>query len=289
MYLNDSHVEVGMSWKAGDGLRSAPTLEDRDGGARTRWRRSHIEADLVHASRPLVHLLPELALGVTSALAYFAVRGLMSNSAADAVDHARALVRLEKACGFYWESAWQDIVAQHHVLVTFVNWIYIYAHWPVILAVAIWLMRFRHTTYIVFRNAFLISGFVGLCVFVLYPVAPPRLAGLQLVDTITQYSNSYRVLQPPGFVNQYAAFPSLHFGWNLLAGIALYRTVPNRAIHVVALTIPALMFFAIVATANHFIIDAVAGGMLSLLALAVAARIAPRDAVEGEAQDAPVS
>jgi hypothetical protein len=59
---------------------------------------------------------------------------------------------------------------------------------------------------------------MGLCVYTTYPVAPPRLAGMGFVDTITEQSSSYRVLQPPAFVNQYAAMPSLHVGWDLLVG-----------------------------------------------------------------------
>ncbi|WP_406047157.1 phosphatase PAP2 family protein [Kribbella sp. NBC_00889] len=42
-----------------------------------------------------------------------------------------------------------------------------------------------------------------------------------LVDTVTEQTSAYRVLQPPAFVNQYAVAPSLHFGWNLLMGIAI--------------------------------------------------------------------
>ena len=71
------------------------------------------------------------------------------------------------------------------------------------------------------RNAMMVSGAIGLIVFASYPVAPPRLRGLGLVDTVTSSSTAYRVLQPPAFVNQYAAMPSLHSGWDLLVGIAI--------------------------------------------------------------------
>jgi hypothetical protein len=219
--------------------------------------------------------LPEIALGVSGALAYFAVRGLMSSSATDAVRHAHSLVRFEQAWGFYWEPAWQGAVTRHQAFVTAVNWVYMYGHWPFIAAVAVWLMKYRHRTYLIYRNAFFISGAVGLLFFVLYPVAPPRLADLHFVDTITLHSNSYRVLQPPSLTNQYAAFPSLHFGWNLLTGVALFRTGTHRGVRAAGVVTPLLMLFAIVATANHYLVDAVAGGALSLAALAVAERIAP--------------
>jgi hypothetical protein len=71
------------------------------------------------------------------------------------------------------------------------------------------------------RDAMAVSGAMGVCVYVSYPVAPPRLARLGMTDTITEQSQAYRVLQPPAFINQYAAMPSLHVGWNLLLGLAL--------------------------------------------------------------------
>lgn len=212
----------------------------------------------------------ELLLALSGGLLYFAVRGLMSRSAEAAIDNANTLVSLENALRFYWEPAWQGLIVNDQALVTLVNWAYIYLHWPVIGAVAVWLFLRHRAEYVVYRNAFIISGAIGLVLFVLFPVAPPRLAELGLTDTVTAHSNAYRFLQPPAFVNQYAAFPSLHFGWNLLIGLAIYRNSRWWIIRVAGLVLPAIMLFAIVATANHYLIDAIAGGALSLTALAVA-------------------
>jgi membrane-associated phospholipid phosphatase len=93
---------------------------------------------------------------------------------------------------------------------------------------------------------------------------------LGLVDTVTERSHAYRVLQPAAFVNQYAAMPSLHFGWDLLVGIAVVRNARAWYFRVVGLALPLAMAWAVVATANHFLIDCVAGAALALLALAVA-------------------
>ena len=138
-----------------------------------------------------------------------------------AVSHAHKIVDIEKAGGFFWEPAIQEKLVDHHAIITAANWMYIWGHWPLIACVAAWLMVKRPAAYSVFRNAFFISGTIGIIIFVLFPVAPPRLADVGVVDTVTMYSHSYRVLQPPAFVNQYAAVPSLHFGWDLLIGIAL--------------------------------------------------------------------
>src|SRR4051812_41180 len=151
--------------------------------------------------------LQQAVLVVAAFLAYFAVRGITQGSHVTAVDHARAIVDLEKRLGFYWEPWLQRHMIDHPLLVTFANWIYMWGHWPVIAAVAIWLVIWRPTTFRLFRNAFFVSGAIGIVIFVLYPVAPPRLAGVGLADTITLHSDSSRVLQPPAFVNQYAAVP----------------------------------------------------------------------------------
>ncbi len=213
-----------------------------------------------------------LALGV---LCYFVVRGLTEGAADTAVDNAQALVAFERRLGVFWEPQLQELTDEREMLVTLLNWTYIWAHWPLITPVAIWLLLGHHRTYVVTRNAFLVSGAIGLVVFASFPVAPPRLAELGMEDTVTERSKSYRVLQPPALVNQYAALPSLHFGWDLLIGLALWRKAKPVAIRALGALVPVAMALAVVLTANHFLLDVVAGGALALLGLALAQH-APR-------------
>ena len=117
------------------------------------------------------------------------------------------------------------------------------------------------------------SGAIGIILLMLYPVAPPRLTDLTVLDTVTTYSNLYHVLQPAWLTNQFAAFPSLHFGCNLLIGIALVRETRHPAIRALGFTSPIIMLLAIVLTANHYFIDAVAGGAIALVGLAVSSKI----------------
>jgi membrane-associated phospholipid phosphatase len=95
------------------------------------------------------------------------------------------------------------------------------------------------------------------------------------MDTVTLHSEAYRALQPPGLTNQYAAFPSLHFGWNVLVGVAVWgatRNVPLRLLSVVG---PAAMAAAVVLTANHYVLDLVGGLAVVLFALWVVRRRQP--------------
>ncbi len=75
----------------------------------------------------------------------------------------------------------------------------------------------------------MISGAVGMVIFATCPVAPPRMVDAGLVDTVTEHSSAYRLLEPPALVNQYAAMPSLPAGWDLLVGIAIVSAATGVA------------------------------------------------------------
>ncbi len=221
-------------------------------------------------------LIFEVSLATVAYLAYFFVRGLTESGFDQAADNADLLIRFEQWAGLYHEHSVQDAIDGRDWLVNVANWVYIWGHWPVIIVVGTWLLRTHPTEYRVLRNSFLISGGVGLFVFALFPVVPPRLLELGLVDTVTERSYAYRVLQPPGFTNQYAAMPSLHFGWDLLIGITLVRHAKLPALRVIGVALPTAMAWAVVATANHYIIDAIAGAALSLFGLWLATIAARR-------------
>lgn len=211
----------------------------------------------------------ELGLMLIAVLAYFAIRGISERGGRDAYANARRIVDLEKLLGLHLEDRLQELILGSHALVTLANWVYIWGHWPFIAIVAAWLVLSHPAEYRAIRNAFLVSGSAGLVVFALFPVAPPRLFDAELVDTVTQHSRSYRVLQPPALVNQYAAMPSFHFGWNLLIGLAIIRCSRNRAVRAIGVVAPLAMGLATVLTANHYILDLVVGGLMALAALYV--------------------
>lgn len=225
--------------------------------------------------RPSPHVVVVVAreIGVmfAAAIAYFAIRGLVESSGRDAVANAWHVIDFEKALGIFVEEQIQRPFVDSSFLTTLMNWVYIYGHWPFIAVVAVWLVARHPAEYRVIRNAFLISGSVGLFFFLFFPVAPPRLVpGLDIVDTVTEHSRAYRVLQPPALVNQYAALPSFHFGWNMLIGVGIIRCArawPWRAVGAVA---PLAMGISTVTTANHYIVDPILGGLICVIALYVA-------------------
>jgi hypothetical protein len=190
----------------------------------------------------------------------------VSGRTAEAFHRATRLIDIEQAMGIFWEAELQSLILTWGFAVRFVNTVYVWGHLPLIILVAIWLLAFHRQRYPVFRNAFLISGGIGLVLFWLLPTAPPRfLQYWGFVDTAVK-SGSYYIFQPPTFVNQYAAMPSLHFGWSLLAAAAIFANL-RAPIRYLAFLLPVVNLAGVVLTANHFFLDAVAGGAVAMLGL----------------------
>ena len=205
-----------------------------------------------------------------SIFAYFGVRRITEADPASAIIRAESIVDLEQRLGFFFEPVWQAAMIESKLLVTAVNWVYIWGHWPVIAFGALLIYGRAPGIYRLYRNAFFLSGAIGILLFWQFPTAPPRLMDLGLLDTVALYSQSYRVLQPPSLVNQFAAFPSLHFGWNLLLGLGMAQASMRGWLNAIALLLPVAMFFSIVVTGNHFILDAIAGAAVVTVGLSLA-------------------
>lgn len=245
----------------------SPTRPQRAQAAR--WLRSSLDDGL----------LREAALVTGAILAYFTIRNVTAGAPAEAFANGDRIVDFERWLDIDWEDGVQGAIAGRDGLVTFANWIYIWGHWPVILSTAVALHVWRRDSYYLLRNTLFISGGIGFLFFAFLPVAPPRLLEMGLVDTVSDQSHAYRALQPPGLTNQYASFPSLHVGWNLAVGIVLFLTTMHLAVRAFAVLSPLAMTFAVVATANHFIVDVAGGAAVVLVGLAGAHIIEKRRAV----------
>lgn len=228
------------------------------------------------AKRRLHRIGRELGLVAGAGLAYSLVRGLTDDRVDEAFANAEKVVDAERSAGMFVEPAVQDAALGSDLLTNAANAIYI-AYWPMIIVTLGWLLIWRPGAYPLYRNALLVSGVFALGLFALFPLAPPRfLPHHGFADTIALHSDGYREFNASALVNEYAAMPSLHFGWVLLAGIAVVRLSERRAVRVIAASAPVAMLWAIVATGNHYLVDAVAGGAVVLAALAVAHRLQRR-------------
>ncbi len=233
-----------------------------------RWR-ARVERAWTLADRAGLH---EIVLVVSAFLVYFYIRGVVVGREGEAIARALDIIRLERHLGFYWELKMQSWILDHFWAIKVVNWVYFYGHMPLVILSAFWLYIWHRRAYKLSRNAFLASGAIGVVMYALWPVAPPRLiADAGFLDTMAVYDRvGYNAQETKAFVNPYAALPSLHFGWSLLLGVVVYRVTEYRTLKVFAVLWPVAMFFGIVMTANHFIVDAVAGAVVSFAGFGVA-------------------
>lgn len=214
----------------------------------------------------------ELVLVAAGLLIYFLVRGNVTERAAMATRNAIAVIDAEKALGVFWEPRMQAWVLDSEFQIKFWNWVYFWAHAPAIVVIGLWLLWRHWRVYALIRNAFLVSAVIGLVCYSLVPVAPPRLMdGFGFMDTMAAYSQtSYQAQSLKPFVNPYAAMPSLHFGWSFLLGVAVFMVWRDLRGIMLGILLPLSMGLAVVLTANHYILDAVAGFAVCLIGLIVA-------------------
>ena len=221
------------------------------------------------------HLL-ELGLIAGAYLVYLLTRGLaFSDVEATALSNAEKVVSLEKGLGIFWEPGWQAWALDNaHPLVAAFNWVYIVTYWPIIFLLGLLVYMTDRRVYYHYRNVFLVGFATALVVFTLFPLAPPFVASPlneadRLMDTIQELGPS--LYGSPGmapFYNTYAAMPSLHFTWTAVLGVLLVRRL-RGALKSLGVAYPALTFIAITITGNHFIVDAIAGGALAVVSLAL--------------------
>jgi len=228
--------------------------------------------------RPAAALALEIAVMGSVFLAYRQVRHLTSGDTDAAFANATRVVALEQHLGLFSERSVQRLVLHSETVVGFLNHYYVGVHFPATIAVLLWACWRHPDAYRRIRTAFLGVTLGALAIHVAVPLAPPRmLAGEGFVDTLRVYGpNIYPRDTTQSVANQFAAMPSLHFGWAALLAIAVIMILrsPWRWLAVLH---PAVTLLAIVATANHYWLDAIVAGLL-IMGTAVAMRARARRA-----------
>jgi PAP2 superfamily protein len=217
----------------------------------------------------------ELGFAVALYAVYEVVRGFGSTSIELARDHAAAIVALEQRLGVFFERSVQEAVEQVPALPGLLGFLYMSLHLCGTTAALIWVYRRHREHFPLVRTTIVAGTAISLAVYVLYPAAPPRLAGLGFVDTVASAAHVNLSSEALGSLyNPFAAVPSLHFGYALLVGAAIASLGGSRLARAAGLFYPLLMLFVIVATGNHFLFDAAAGALVMAAAWLVARRVA---------------
>ena len=223
--------------------------------------------DQGHGLRPMRGLLVAFGVAVAGFAVYGAVTLVGASSRPRAVRHAEIVLRWEHRLGLDHERWLQAAMLDHPWLVAWSNAYYAFAYWPWVVGTLIALRAVNIERFRVCRDTLLLSGAVGLIIYIAFPLAPPRMLD-GFVDTIHQ-SGQATLAHPEGLTNEHTAMPSFHVGWMVMCGVAAMPLVPRRAKWLLAVP-GGLMFPTVVVTANHYVVDGLAGIALGLAALAAA-------------------
>jgi hypothetical protein len=185
-----------------------------------------------------------------------------------ACGRAYDLLHLERVLHVDVEHALNRAVAARDWLAVPMNYYYALAHFIVTVGVLVWLYRRHPLQYRPLRTALYVCNTVALLGYWLYSLAPPRFLPAEgYVDTFVVF-NTWGAYSKGSEIetvsNQYAAMPSMHVAWALWAGLALFWLARHRAVRWFGVVYPVVTVVVIMATANHFILDA-AGGAVALL------------------------
>ena len=192
-------------------------------------------------------------------------RGLFYSQPDEAgLQNALRVVSLERKFGIFWEPAWQAwMLGNAEILVAVLNWVYIITYWPVVLGVGLVLFIRNRSRFYYYRTVVAVSLVFALVAFAILPLSPPFGMTAQFVNTIQVLGPS--LYGGPAMASTYntnAAIPSLHFCWTVILGVLCLRSLPGWAKYL-GFLYPGVTFLAIIITGNHFILDAVAGGLLA--------------------------
>jgi membrane-associated phospholipid phosphatase len=203
--------------------------------------------------------------------AYQVARGFADRDPTRAFENGWRVIDLEQRLTGLRELTFQGWTESSHFLAVLVSWTYWNSEFTVIGLALLWVYLRRNSAFTRFRNTILLANVLGLVGYVLLPTAPPRFfTSIGFTNTLGQFGG---LNHGSGLVelaaNPYAAMPSLHAADALIVGVVLASVVRHWPWKVLWLLWPVWVWFAVMATANHFWLDVLAGIVLGTIALAV--------------------
>lgn len=218
------------------------------------------------AIRPPLH--HELTLGLAVFGVYSVVAAAPGGRTAVAAAHGRSVFRLERALHLDVEPALNRWLAAHRVLRVIADYEYATTYVIGAFALLAWLYVRRPAHYRAARTSFVLLNLAGATCFAVYPVMPPRLLpGQGFVDTVSE-SGTWGSWGTPlvDHADKLAAMPSLHVAWALWVSVRLARLPARWPIQAISALHVLTTVFVIMATANHFLLDAAGGAALTVAA-----------------------
>lgn len=212
-------------------------------------------------------LIGELAIVFVLLEVYGYVRSLAHTRYGAALAHGRGILDIEDHLGMDVELRVNRWVTRHHDLSEVSVWIYQHTHTGLTMTVLLLCYLVGPNVYRPARNALVLTNLVGLAVFFVLPVMPPRLLPSEgFIDSVAN-AGFGTTHSPPIAADQYAAMPSLHVGWAVWVALVVMALLQRYRIRWIALLHPVTTSVVVVVTANHYILDVVAGIVVAMATL----------------------
>jgi hypothetical protein len=194
---------------------------------------------------------------------YRLARGMVDEKAATAFENARDMISVERTLGLFVEPSIHAWTASSGFVMDAASWIYINAQSSVTVGALVFLYLFRNESFYFVRNMMMVAMGIALVGYAAFPTAPPRfMPEWGFFDPVAEFTGvSHDSVPVNALFNPYAAIPSMHVAFALMIGWPLAKLVRTRVLRVAWALYPLLVTFVIVATANHWIVDAILGAM----------------------------
>jgi hypothetical protein len=210
----------------------------------------------------------KLARDVVLVLAALALCPLVALAAPDEppLERTRMLADAERALGLFFEPQWHAWLSARPTLLTLAGLFYVWVHLPATIGALVWARLERPHAFPLARNTFLATQVITVVGYLAWPVAPPRMAPeLGFSDTLAAVYGTGGETLAHSIQSPYAAMPSGHVAFACVAAGTVFALVRSRALRAGAVVYVALVVAVIVATANHFWLDAVGGALAAAL------------------------
>lgn len=225
-------------------------------------------------------VLRQIALFVAAYFVYDLTRGLVDDpqGATTAFQNARHLIGIEQATGLFIEPSVQAWTSGWQAATDLASWIYLNAQTTVCLLALLYIYIFHNDRFYFVRNMFMVAMGLALVGYLLYPTAPPRFfPELGFQDTVATFTGiDHNDVRVDALFNPYAAVPSMHCCNALVIGWSLAQMVHWRPAKIFWAAYPAIMVWVVVSTGNHWVMDAILGGVTAAISLSVARWLAQR-------------
>jgi PAP2 superfamily len=216
---------------------------------------------------------------VLLAAAYWAwrhARGAVDGSMGLSFSHARDLVSTERSLGLLIEPSVQHWAVGAGWPAEVARWGYANLHFKgSCLMLAVIYFGYRGSFGFV-RNALFAAMAISVIGYALFPTAPPRFLPELGLDPSSSVTGNTPLLSHPGdaLFNPFAAVPSMHVGLSVILAWSLAMLVRPRVIRVLLFAYPLLMTYVVIASGNHFWLDAAFGLLTAVLATGIAILLA---------------